>query len=349
MATLSPRDVRLALAADDIPASGPVAVFRPLPADRLEGVAPERLRIYTGFRPDHDAFAARGLAVARAPEAGTRHAAAVVCVPRARALAQGLIAAACAVTDGPVLVDGQKTDGVDATLRAVRARVAVGAPMAKAHGKLFVLDGPAGAAALADWRLAPQPVAGGFVTAPGVFSADGPDPGSVALAAVLPTAMPGMVADLGAGWGWLAAQVLAREGVRELHLIEAEADALDCARVNITDSRARFHWADATAFRPPAPVDAVVCNPPFHTGRSADPALGRAFVTAAAGMLAPAGTLWLVANRHLAYEDSLAAAFARVTRLDDATGAYKLFRADRPRRQPARGPQRPPTHQGRRR
>mgnify|MGYP000150031415 CR=1 FL=1 len=352
MAALSPRDARLALAlggdAAPFPGTGPVAVFRPVPADRLDGVEPGRLCIYTGFKPDHDAFAARGLTVARAPEGGARHAAALVCLPRARAFAQGLIAAACAVTDGPVLVDGQKTDGVDALLRACRARMEVGEAISKAHGKLFALDGPAGATALADWRLAPQRIAGGYTTAPGVFSADGPDPGSVALASVLPAVMPGMVADLGAGWGWLAAQVLAREGVREIHLIEAEADALDCARMNLSDPRAHFHWADATAFRAPVPFDAIVCNPPFHAGRSADPALGRAFVAAAAGLLAPSGTLWLVANRHLAYEEALAAAFNRVARLDDTGGSYKLFRADQPRRQPSRGARLSP-HQGRRR
>ena len=66
--------------------------------------------------------------------------------------------------------------------------------------------------------------------------------------------------------------------MKELDLIEAEADALDCARLNITDARARFHWADATVIRPTKLWDAVVMNPPFHTTREADPGLGMAFL-----------------------------------------------------------------------
>ena len=44
------------------------------------------------------------------------------------------------------------------------------------------------------------------------------------------------VVDLGAGWGWLAAQVLKREGVEAVHLVEADAEALDCARLNLRDA-----------------------------------------------------------------------------------------------------------------
>jgi 16S rRNA (guanine1207-N2)-methyltransferase len=125
----------------------------------------------------------------------------------------------------------------------------------------------------------------------------------------LPAKFGGKVADLGAGWGYLARAILAHPGVKRLDLVEAEADALTCARINITDERARFHWADATTFRPETLLDAVVMNPPFHHGRDADPGLGAAFIQAARRMLAPNGGLWLVANRHLPYDAALSAAF----------------------------------------
>ena len=107
--------------------------------------------------------------------------------------------------------------------------------------------------------------------------------------------------------------------------------ALDCARLNITDPRAAFHWADATSYRPSGPVSAVVCNPPFHTGRDADPGLGAAFITAARRMLAPDGVLWLVANRHLPYDATLAALFLEV---EDVGGdsAFRVIRARKPKR-----------------
>ena len=204
----------------------------------------------------------------------------------------------------------------------------MGAPVAKAHGKLFAFPAP-GAAAFADWAARPTLLDGGFRTVPGVFSADGIDRGSALLAEALPASLPRRVADLGAGWGYLARAILAREGVETLHLIEAEKAALDCARANIHDSRAQFHWADATSFRLPDPVDAVVCNPPFHSSRAAEPDLGIAFLRAAAALLTPSGSLWMVANRHLPYERAVAEVFREVTEIA-GTPAFKVLRAARP-------------------
>ena len=171
----------------------------------------------------------------------------------------------------------------------------------------------------------------GFQTLPGIFSADGPDRGSVLLAATLPAKLSGKVADLGAGWGYLAAEILKRPAVKRLDLVEAEADALDCARVNVTDPRARFHWADATTWRPDSLLDVVVMNPPFHVGRDADPALGAAFIRAARRMLAPNGSLWLVANRHLPYDAALTEHF--LVHEDVAgNGGFRVIHATKPKR-----------------
>ena len=99
-----------------------------------------------------------------------------------------------------------------------------------------------------------------------------------------------------------------------------EADALDCARRNIADPRARVVWADALRHRPDALFDAVLCNPPFHAGRPAEPALGQAFIRAAAAMLKPRGTLWLVGNRHLPYEETLRSSFVTVAEVGSSPG-----------------------------
>lgn len=307
-----------------LPPEGRIAVYRPRIGDDLTPLPQDRVTVLTGFKPDHDHFAARYATAPAAP-----YAAAIVCLPRSREAARALIAeAAAAVAPGGwVAVDGQKTDGIDTALKDLRQRVALSESLSKAHGKLASFPvGPD----LSDWQARPAQVQG-FQTLPGIFSADGPDRGSVLLAAALPAKLAGKVADLGAGWGYLAAEILKRPGVKRLDLVEAEADALDCARTNITDPRAQFHWADATLWRPDTLLDAVVMNPPFHTGRAADPKLGEGFIRAARRMLAPNGSLWLVANRHLPYDAALSDSF--LTHEDVAgDSAFRVIHATKPRR-----------------
>jgi 16S rRNA (guanine1207-N2)-methyltransferase len=70
-------------------------------------------------------------------------------------------------------------------------------------------------------------------------------------------------------------------------------------------------------------------NPPFHTSRAADPGLGAAFIRAAGGMLSLSGTLYMVANRHLPYEDALRAAFHEIEEIG-GDGGFKVIRAAKP-------------------
>lgn len=311
-----------------VPAQGRIAIFGPAAPQDLTVFPRDRVQVVTRQRLDHDAFMAAGYDVVDKAAAGA--AMALVCASRARVATQALVADAVASLGplGTLVLDGQKTDGIDTLIRAVSARAMVGDPVIKAHGRLVVV-GPG--VEVADWTAAPTMVEGSFVTRPGVFSADGPDPASVLLAEVLPEKLGARVVDLGAGWGYLSRAILARDTVQHLDLVEADGVALDCARENITDLRAHFHWADALSFKPTAPAHAVICNPPFHTTRDADPALGAAFIRAAQRMLAAEGTLWLVANRHLPYDAVLAAAFREVTDID-GTKAYRLIRASRPHR-----------------
>ena len=284
------------------------------------------MQISQGFYPDHAAWAAADYTVDVTPPSG----AAIVVVPRAKALARSMVARACALAGGGIVViDGAKTDGIDSLYRDVRKIVGDVPSITKAHGRLFWF---AADARFTEWA-APPPAKGpdGFYTTAGVFSESGVDRGSALLAAALPLKLGGRVADLGAGWGYLSHHILRNEKVTHLDLIEAEELALDCARLNVTDPRAAFQWADATDFKPAGGYDAIVSNPPFHTSRTAEPQIGRAFIGAAAGMLQPKGQFWMVANRHLPYEDALRDRFGKV---DEAGGdsAFKIFHARHPKR-----------------
>jgi len=329
----APRALRLSLALEEgltLP-EGRIGLLHPSGAELLPDLPREMLLAVTPHAPDFTALAAQGISVQSEDPPPASLAAVIVCLPRSRTEGQDLIARACAMTAGPVIVDGQKTDGIEAVLRALKDRVVLSGPISKGHGKIAWFA----STDLDDWRAQPSRVQGPddqtFAVQPGVFSADRIDPASALLAEAVPDGVKGVAVDLGAGWGYLSARLLARAPkLREMHLIEADARALACARSNVTDPRAQFHWADATQPRPGLRADLVVMNPPFHLGRAAQPALGTAFIAAAAAMLSPSGSLWMVANRHLPYEATLTGAFREIEELG-GTPAFKLYRATGPR------------------
>ncbi|MEX0348855.1 MAG: methyltransferase [Paracoccaceae bacterium] len=319
--------IRLDLARDSgLNLSDALSVLLPTPAQDLSGLL-KTAELVQPFKPFHDHFAAQGFSCTQASDAPCEDI--ILFVPRAKAQARGLLHQACQRASGTVVVDGAKTDGIDSLLKEVRKRVTVEGPISKAHGKIFWFA--ADADAFSDWALTDVTLAEGYQTVPGVFSSDGIDPASELLVAKMPDRPGARLADLGAGWGYFSSRLLDREGVRSIELVEADHTALDCARQNVTDPRARFHWADALNWTAPEPIDTVVMNPPFHTSRAADPALGRGFIAAAARALAPNGQLWMVANRHLPYEAALEAHFTRFEELG-GDARFKIFNATRPRR-----------------
>lgn len=313
----------LVLEGQELPAR--TVVYRARAGADLSALGQSQIQIVQGFKPDFDAFVAEGFDTRVAPEGDFDLA--IVVVPRAKAEARALICDAAARAS-VVIVDGQKTDGIDSLLKEVRKRSEITALVSKAHGKAFAFSG----GDFSDWAdPGPLNAVDGFVTRLSVFSADHVDKASAALVAALPEKLPARVADFGAGWGYLSRHVLEKEGVKELHLVEAEHAALTCARENVTDPRVQFHWADVTTFAPKTSFDGIVMNPPFHTTRAADPALGQAFIAAAARCLAPHGQLWMVANRHLPYEQTLGQHFAQVAEIGGTSG-FKVLHAAKPLR-----------------
>ncbi|QTN33287.1 class I SAM-dependent methyltransferase [Akkermansiaceae bacterium] len=180
--------------------------------------------------------------------------------------------------------------------------------------------------ALAEWRELSHPRAipgTDFITAPGVFSAEHIDPGSLLLAEKLPPSLYGCIADLGAGWGYLSTMALEKAPkISRIDLYEADARALACARKNVR-GKASFHWHDVTTGIP-GKYDHILMNPPFHTGQSKDVDLGKAFLTTAAASLKRGGTIHLVANRQLPYEAHLAALGLR-SRIIAEDHAFKVI------------------------
>ncbi len=308
---------------------GNVMVFRPTMETDLSGFDASRVIFDQGFYPFHQALLSKGFTPFKSSQTVEL---AVVCPTKSKVESRGLIAQACAVAkNGVVVVDGQKTDGIESLYKDVRKRVELSGMLAKAHGRIFWFNA---SDAFDEWALdAPQKSDHGFFTTPGIFSPDAVDKGSAVLVDILPK-LKGHVVDLGAGWGFLAAHILKQNSVQHLDVVEAEAKALRCAKLNVSDDRAHFHWADATDFAPKSAANFVVSNPPFHTGRSAEPDLGRRFIQSAARMLAPSGSFIMVANRHLPYEATVEKYFRQFDEIGGNAG-FKVILASRPTRHKA--------------
>ena len=295
------------------------------------------------FKPDVDALVRAGRRVIL-PDEGTMpaepgYALVLVLPPRQRDEARALLARAvmAARPGGRVLVCASNNEGAR-SVQADLERLAGSADLMVKNKCRVLWSGPLHGAAdpvLAQaWvRLdAPRPIADGrYISRPGVFAWNRVDPASALLASLLPAGLAGHAADLGAGYGYLSAQLLERcAGITTLDVIEAERRALDLARVNLASFEARvaldFLWCDVMAGLERS-YDVILTNPPFHAQRGVDrPDIGRRFVAVAAQALAGGGRLWLVANRHLPYEAELSRGFAAVRTVAQAHG-FKVIEA----------------------
>lgn len=315
-----------------LPDAGQITIIR-TQADSYTEFPRDRLTCVQGFYPTYAALQSASLTVGT--DLPDSSAMTILHVTRSKDESRGLLARAFDRLDlgGILLVDGAKTDGIESLMKAAKKAHGIDGQLSKAHGKVFWLTKNGSENPFSSWAeaLVPAPNADGFMTASGMFSADGIDPGSAELAPFIDGKLKGKTADLGAGWGWLSAQALASNpDIETLDLVEAEHSALACARLNVTDPRAAFKWGDATDPAAKRVYDTIITNPPFHTGRKAEPALGRAFIAAARGMLKPTGQMYLVANRQLAYEATLDDCFARVEVLSQ-TSRYKIIHARKPK------------------
>lgn len=290
------------------------------------------------FRPAADMLERDGWVLLDAHAAdGMCYPLVLVLPPRQRDEARALFARAVAqcVPGGTIVACMANDEGAKSGEADLKTLCGLSGHLSKQHCRVFwSTPDPAriDADLLARWTALDAPRAildDRFLSRPGVFAWDRIDVASALLAEHLPADLCGRAADLGAGWGYLSCELLVRcPGITSLDLYEAEARALDLARRNLEDARlpTAFHWHDVTTGLP-ARYDLIVSNPPFHAqGRADRPDIGRAFIAAAADALHPRGRLWLVANRHLPYEQVLDARFASVRTVAQANG-FKIIEA----------------------
>lgn len=290
------------------------------------------------FKPDADALTRAGCSVHTLEEVTLKQNYPLVLVlpPRQRDEARALLAHAVALAQpgGRVLACISNNEGARSGEADLEKLVGPVNTLSKHKCRVFwsnPLQTQVDTKLLQQWLAldAVRPISDArFVSRPGVFAWDRIDPASALLAKHLPKDLSGRAADLGAGFGYLSVELLSHcAGITALDVYEAEARALDLAKQNLASHAQRvavkYHWHDVTQGLLGA-YDVIISNPPFHTQSRADrPDIGRRFITVAAEALNPGGCLWLVANRHLPYEEVLSSSFGQ-TRIVAQQDGFKI-------------------------
>ncbi|MDC7675729.1 class I SAM-dependent methyltransferase [Asticcacaulis machinosus] len=315
----------------DLPADGKALFLRARSGLALRDYR-EQLICEQSFKPALDALTQQGF-IARPEGDEARYALTLVLPPRQREEYRALLARAVTSTadGGTVMASVSNLEGAKTVENDLKALTGDISSLSKNKCRVFwakIKASSLNGDLIEAWSKldAVRPIEGGrFLSRPGLFAWDRIDAGSRRLVETLPP-LTGKGADLGAGFGYLTAEIFARHaGVTHISLYEAEQRAVDLARQNLTDRSVDVHWHDVTSGIN-GEFDFIVSNPPFHIDRADKHDLGKAFIRAAASALKPKGAFYMVANRHLPYEDTLKTAFKVVKILAD-DGAYKVFEA----------------------
>ncbi|MFD0344621.1 methyltransferase [Streptomyces sp. NPDC127117] len=164
------------------------------------------------------------------------------------------------------------------------------------------------------------PVSGRTVTNhAGIFCAERLDIGTRFFLGHLPARSgPDRVVDLGCGNGVVGLSAALANPEATVTFIDesyqAVASAEETFRANTgPEAKAEFTVGDGLAELPPASVDLVLNNPPFHSHQATTDATARTMFHGARDALRPGGELWVVGNRHLGYHTRLRRIFGNCT------------------------------------
>lgn len=265
---------------------------------------------------------AAGLTAEHAVASGAEHTAGIVFLPKGRERAALLFeqTAGRLPAGAPMWVVGPKRGGIGSAAKTLAPFASVERTESGRHCKLLFASANGTAArplegVATHWRLEVADWSTEVSSLPGVFHHGELDEGTALLLDVLasePAWGPGVaVADVGCGAGVIGAWLASRgcdtvlTDVDALALWSARATLGDCGGARV---RARVVAADVLE-NVEESFDAIVSNPPFHTGFDTDHAIAERLVAQAHRKLRPGGTLTLVLNRHLKTPERVAEVF----------------------------------------
>lgn len=158
----------------------------------------------------------------------------------------------------------------------------------------------------------------------GVFSEKRLDEGTKLLLSNLPK-MKGRVLDFGCGAGVITAALLKEQPKLQIECVDINAMALASCELTLTANNfiATTYPSDGLD-QTQDKFDGIISNPPFHDGLKSTSEIAKKFVSDSMKKLRRGGVWHIVANRHLAYSDTIEANFGQVNVIAE-NNKYKIY------------------------
>lgn len=141
------------------------------------------------------------------------------------------------------------------------------------------------------------------------------------------------VLDLACGNGVLGMYALKLNPQLSLSFVDESRFAIESCRASVAlnklpQAQCHFFHNDILNGLQLQPVDAVLCNPPFHQQHAVSDAVAGRMIAQSHDCLLPGGMLFLIGNRHLPYFRLLRRKFARVSTLA-GNDKFTLYQASK--------------------
>jgi 16S rRNA (guanine1207-N2)-methyltransferase len=306
-----------------------------LPADDLLGNLPQA-RGWCWHAGDQAAlearFEGRSHFGVNAPEQPFTRA--VLFLPKSRDLANYLLnALASRLAGGELFLVGEKRGGIEGASKQLHA---FGKPRkldSARHCQLWqvTVENPPTAVELEslaqryELTVGDQPLS--VVSLPGVFSHGRLDRGTALLLEQLNGLPRGHVLDFGCGAGVLGASLKRRYPDSRLTLLDVDAFATASSRLTLAANGLEAEVITGDGIdAAPRYLDAILSNPPFHTGVHTNYHASETLLRKAGEHLKKGGELRLVANSFLRYQPLIEATLGNCQTIAEGQG-FKIYRA----------------------
>ncbi|MGV6853237.1 MAG: methyltransferase [bacterium] len=168
-----------------------------------------------------------------------------------------------------------------------------------------------------------------LVSLPGVFSHGHIDAGTRLLLQSLPDIHHHNMLDFGCGNGIISLFQAQKNPESQFTLVDDSALALHAAKLSMKEFSHNTHFIPSID-QVSGNFDLILSNPPFHQGIHQTLDISLNFIQKSASLLTKQGELYLVANRFLAYADTLEQHFSSVSRLAE-NRQYIVWHASSPK------------------